>query len=66
MEPDTLVQQQDFAEVPGEPSDAAAPVEARVNHDDPARSKENILQWMSYLPEDCIRTMIEMGWDVST
>ena len=66
MEPDTLVQQQDFAELPGEPSGAAAPVEARVNHDDAARSEENILQWMSYLPEDCIRTMIEMGWDVTT
>jgi hypothetical protein len=66
MEPDTLVQQQDFAELPEEPSDAAASVEARLNHDDAARSEENILQWMSYLPEDCVRTMIEMGWDVST
>ena len=66
MEPDTLVQQQDFAELPREASAGAAPVEARVNHDDEARSKENILQWMSYLPEDCVRTMIEMGWDVTT
>jgi hypothetical protein len=66
MEPDTLVQQQDFAELPEEPSDAAAPVEARVNHDGAARSEENILQWMSYLPEDCVRTMIEMGWDITT
>jgi hypothetical protein len=24
------------------------------------------LRWMSYLPEDCIRTMIAMGWDVTT
>jgi hypothetical protein len=30
------------------------------------RSEGNILQWMSYLPEDCIKTMIAMGWDVST
>ena len=66
MEPDTLVQQQDFVEVPAEPSDAAIPAELRVNADDAARSEENILQWMSYLPEDCIRTMIEMGWDVTT
>ena len=33
---------------------------------DIARSEENILQWMAYLPEDCIRTMIQMGWDVTT
>jgi len=66
VETDTLVQQQDFVEPPGEPSDAATPVEVRVNDDDVARSEENILQWMSYLPEDCVRTMIEMGWDVTT
>jgi hypothetical protein len=70
MEPDTLVQQQDFLELPGEASDAATPAEARVNGadaaPDAARSEENILQWMSYLPEDCVRTMIEMGWDVTT
>jgi hypothetical protein len=70
MEPDTLVQQQYFLELPGEPSDAATPVEARVNDADAtrdaARSEENILQWTSYLPADCVRTMIEMGWDVTT
>jgi hypothetical protein len=66
MEPDTLVQQQDFVESPEEPSEAAAAVEGRVSHDDAARSEENILQWMSYLPENCVRTMIEMGWDVTT
>jgi hypothetical protein len=66
MEPDTVVQQQDFVELPGEPSDAGTAVEVRANDADAARSEENILQWMSYLPEDCVRTMIEMGWDVST
>jgi hypothetical protein len=66
MESDTLVQQQDFVEVPGEPTDVATPAELQVNADDAARSEENILQWMSYLPEDCIRTMIDMGWDVTT
>ena len=64
METSTLVQH--FVELLGEPSEAAAPVEVHVNEDDVARSEENILQWMSYLPEDCIRTMIEMGWDVTT
>jgi hypothetical protein len=33
---------------------------------DVARSERNVLQWMAYLPEDCIRTMIQMGWDVTT
>jgi hypothetical protein len=65
METYTLVPQQVFVEPFGELSDAA-PVEAWVNDADVARSEENILQWMSYLPEDCIRTMIDMGWDVTT
>ena len=64
METSTLMQ--NFDELPVEPSEAAAPVEVRANEDDVARSEENILQWMSYLPEDCIRTMIDMGWDVTT
>ena len=33
---------------------------------DVARSEKNLLQWMAYLPEDCVRTMIQMGWDVTT
>jgi hypothetical protein len=49
-----------------EPSEGAAAIEGRVNPHDVARSEENILQWTSYLPEDCVRTMIEMGWDITT
>ena len=66
METYTLVSERDFVELFGEPSDAAAPVEASAKDAEVARSEENILQWMSYLPEDCIRTMIDMGWDVTT
>jgi hypothetical protein len=55
-----------FVGIPEEPSDAAASIEVRANEADAARSEENILQWMSYLPEDCIRTMIAMGWDITT
>jgi len=36
------------------------------NDADVARSERNILRWMAYLPDDCIRTMIHMGWDVTT
>lgn len=39
-----------------EPTDAAGA----------ARSARNILQWMSYLPPDCIERMIAMGWDRTT
>jgi hypothetical protein len=66
MQTDTLARRQDFVELLGETSDAAAPVEAWANDADIARSEENILRWMSYLPEDCIRAMIDMGWDITT
>jgi hypothetical protein len=33
---------------------------------DVARSEINILRWTAYLPEDCVRTMIQMGWDLTT
>jgi hypothetical protein len=66
MEPDTLGQQPDLSELTEEASGAVAPVEARISDADKARSEQNILQWMSYLPEDCVKTMIEMGWDVTT
>jgi hypothetical protein len=36
------------------------------NDTDVARSEKNVLQWMAYLPQDCIRTMIQMGWDMTT
>ena len=66
METYSNVPQRVFAELFREPSDVAAPVVAWVNDAEVARSEENILQWMAYLPEDCIRTMIAMGWDVTT
>ena len=66
METDTRMPQQAFVELPADPSGAATPADVPLNDADAARSEENILQWMSYLPEDCIRTMIEMGWDVTT
>jgi hypothetical protein len=35
----------------------------QVATDDDARSAGNIQAWRSYLPEDCVGTMIKMGWD---
>jgi hypothetical protein len=31
-----------------------------------ARSASNISKWTTYLPLDCVGSMIRMGWDVST
>lgn len=30
------------------------------------RSATNILQWNTYLPADCVRAMVSMGWDYTT
>lgn len=51
-------------EMPTDLSDPA--VQMAALDDEIVRSENNILQWTAYLPEDCIRTMIEMGWDIST
>jgi hypothetical protein len=63
MDSNTQVLQRCFVEGSPESSDAA--FDPRTNYDI-RHSEDNILQWMSYLPEDCIKTMIAMGWDVST
>lgn len=49
------------AESPGEPGVANAEIDP-----DTLRSENNILCWMTYLPQDCIDRMIEMGWDITT
>jgi hypothetical protein len=64
MEASTLVER--FVEILGDTSEAAAPADLRDSPHDAARSEENVRQWMSYLPEDCVRTMIDMRWDVTT
>jgi hypothetical protein len=63
---DTNALLKNFVEIPWEPSDAAVSIDVRANEADAARSDQNMVQWMSYLPEDCIRSMIAMGWDVTT
>lgn len=30
------------------------------------RSERNVSEWMSYLPQDCVESMIRMGWDLTT
>jgi hypothetical protein len=60
------VQQQALAKESAEMFSAAAPIESAVSAADIARSEHNILQWMQYLPADCVKTMIRMGWDITT
>ena len=33
---------------------------------DAKRSVQNILRWNSYLPTDCVKTMVRLGWDYTT
>lgn len=33
---------------------------------DAKRSVQNILEWNDYLPANCVRTMVRMGWDYTT
>jgi hypothetical protein len=66
MQTDSRMPQPAFVELPADPPGAATSTAVPLNDADAVRSEENILQWMAYLPEDCIRTMIDMGWDVST
>ena len=65
MDTNTQVLQRCFVKGSLESSDAVLPIDAGAD-DEVRRSEDNILQWMSYLPEDCIKTMIAMRWDVST
>jgi hypothetical protein len=39
--------------------------DGKISAADAARSAENIRIWRSYLPKDCVDTMIKMGWDLS-
>ena len=65
MDANTQVMQRCFVEASPDSQDAATPIDPRADYDI-SHSEDNILKWMSFLPEDCIRTMIAMGWDVST
>ena len=60
------LQQHPITEMRPESLAIAARVDARDSAADMAHSEKNILRWMEYLPDDCIRTMILMGWDITT
>ena len=61
------VQQADFAEPSIGALELTLAITPRFGDADAAKHSEgNILQWVKYLPEDCINRMIEMRWDVTT
>lgn len=66
METNNHVCQAMFIEFPAELLDPAEPLNAEAQAAQVARSEENIFRWMQYLPEDCVATMIAMGWDITT
>jgi hypothetical protein len=41
-------------------------IKAPLRAADARRSVKNILQWNCYLPIDCVRAMVNMGWDYTT
>jgi hypothetical protein len=65
METNTQLQQWEFFGSETESSQREPALDATVNAA-AIRSENNILSWMTYLPEDCIRRMIEMQWDLTT
>jgi hypothetical protein len=59
--------QQDMGtEFDREPSNSATRNDQPVSDAVAARSKENVSQWISYLPRACINAMVKMGWDKTT
>jgi|HubBroStandDraft_1064217.scaffolds.fasta_scaffold03338_11 hypothetical protein len=47
-------------------SDGTTEINEEAGAEDAARAAQNISQWTSYLPPDCIKAMIAMGWDRTT
>jgi len=48
-----------------ESADRSFPADGQISEADAARAAENIRVWRSYLPQDCVDTMIKMGWHLS-
>ena len=48
------------------PSSERAPFHFPLRAADAKRSVKNILQWNSFLPTQCVRSMVRMGWDYTT
>jgi hypothetical protein len=64
------------SDAPAKPKNVDAPLHENASDGKPRRHPDddalamraalNVQRWKSYLPDDCVRTMIEMGWDRTT
>jgi hypothetical protein len=63
----TNAQTQDPADAEAHPvSDSTTENHEREGEADGGRAAQNISLWASYLPPDCVKSMIAMGWDRTT
>jgi hypothetical protein len=46
--------------------DGTTDINQGAGTEDGTRAADNISQWTSYLPPDCVKAMIAMGWDRTT
>lgn len=46
----------------GEPYGTVTLTNAHIKPIDSARAAENIVEWRTYLPEDCVNAMVKAGW----
>jgi hypothetical protein len=65
MQSNTQVQEWEFFDSTIGSAPSESPLDRTVDAA-AIRSENNILGWMAYLPEDCIRRMIQMEWDLTT
>ena len=65
MTTNLIAQRDAFAET-GEAESVTEQIAALFKALEPAHSAQNIGLWKSYLPNDCVKSMIDMGWDHST
>jgi hypothetical protein len=55
------------AKIPGPPRSQSRTLgHVPLRAADAKRSVKNILTWNTYLPSDCVRSMVRMGWDYTT
>ena len=59
-------QQEAFAGIDDEAPTITDQIAAFFSEPESTHSAKNILLWKSYLPNDCVKSMITMGWDHST
>jgi hypothetical protein len=53
-------------ELPESPWIDVLPSEMALTYAEHMHCEANVRLWKTYLPEDCVNTMIAMGWDLST